>query len=195
MFAVPLKNLESSGKVFLLTTDTGIASHEYENVFKPILAQFKEVEGEPAWSDDNPKIFGVVFAENLLQADYIARDRAELMVGIINLALRTGMSHFETRYGGDLIAFHAETSLTPVSLHPWTIIRETTQLKGWIRRIPIAKLESETSLDESLDRIRFFLSEFSRVNESGDMHDQLGRRQLSERERRFLKGTSRPFDG
>ena len=30
-----------------------------------------------------------------------------MMAGIINLALRTGMSHFETRYGGDPIAFNA----------------------------------------------------------------------------------------
>ena len=191
MFAVPLKNLKSSGKGLLLTTDTGIASHEYDNVFKPILAQFEEVEEEPAWSDENPKIFGVVFAENLLQADYAARDRVELMVGIMNLALRTGMSHFETRYGGEPITFDAATSLTPVSLHNWIIIRETSQVKGWIRRIPTAKLESETSLDDSLGRITFFLSEFNRTSESGDIHDQLGRRQLSARERRSLLGTKR----
>ena len=191
MFAVPVKNLKSSGKVVFLTTDTGIASHEYENVFKPILAQIGEIEGEPAWSDETPKIFGLVFAENLLQADYAARDRAELMVGIINLALRTGMSHFETRYDCEPIAFDAETTLTPVSLHPWIIIRETSQVKGWIREIPTAKLESETSLDNSLDRIRFFLSEFNRTSELGDIHDQLGRRQSSARERRLLLGTNR----
>ncbi len=191
MFAVPLDNLKSSGNLLLLTTDTGIASHEYENTFKPILAQFEEIEGEPARNDENPKIFGVVFAENLLQADYAARDRADLMAGIINLALRTGMSHFETRYGSDPIAFNAETTLEPVSLHPWIIIRETSQVKGWIRKIPTAKLESEASLDDSLERIRFFLSEFDRASESGDVHDQLGRRQLSARERRLLQGTNR----
>ena len=191
MFAVPLRNLKSSGKGLLLTTDTGIASHGYDNIFQPILAQFEEMEEEPAWSDENPKLFGVVFAENLLQADYAARDRAELMVGIMNLALRTGMSHYETRYGGDPITFDAATSLTPVSLHDWIIIRETSQLKGWIRRIPTAKLESETSLDDALDRITFFLSEFNRASESGDVHDQLGRRQLSARERRLLLGTKR----
>ncbi len=191
MFAVPLKNLKSSGKGLLLTTDTGIASHEYDNVFKPILAQFKEIEGEPAWSDENPKLFGTVFAENLLHADYTARDRAKLMVGIINLALRTGMSHFETRYGGEPIAFDAGTSLTPVSLHPWIIIRETSQVKGWLREIPTTKLESENSLDDSLNRIRMFLSEFDRASESGDIYDQLGRRQLSARERRLLLGTNR----
>ena len=191
MFAVPLKNLKSSGKGFLLTADTGIASHEYENVFKPILANFEEIEGEPAWNDETPKIFGVVFAENILKADYAARDRAESMVGIINLALRTGMSHFETRYGAEPISFDAETSITPVSLHPWIIIRETSQEKGWIRNIPTGNLESETSLDNSLDRIRFFISEFSRAIESGDVHDQLGRRQLSARERKLLLGTNR----
>ena len=113
------------------------------------------------------------------------------MVGIINLALRTGMSHFETRYGGEPIAFGAETSLTPVSLHPWIIIRELSQVKGWIRKLPTAKLEAETSLDDSLDRIRFFLSEFSGASESGDIHDQLDRRQLSARERRLLLGATR----
>ena len=113
------------------------------------------------------------------------------MVGIINLALRTGMSHFETRYGSEPIAFDAETSLTPVSLHPWIVIRETSQVKGWIRRIPTTKLETETSLDDSLDRIRFFLSEFDKASESGDVHDRLGRRQLSARERRLLQATNR----
>lgn len=191
MFAIPLKNLKSSGKGLLLTADTGIASHEYENVFKPILAQFKEIEGEPAWSDENPKVFGVVFAENLLQADLAARDRAELTVGVIGLALRTGMSHFETRYGGEPLAFDAEQSLTPVSLHPWIIVREVSQVKGWIRKTPTANFESHTSLDDSLDRIRCFLSEFNRASEPGDVHDQLGRRQLSARERRLLLGTKR----
>ena len=191
MFAIPLKNLKSSGNGLFLTTDTGIASHEYENVFKPILAQFEEVEGEPAWSYENPQIFGVVLAENLLQADYAARERAELVVGIINLALRTGMSHFETRYGGEPIPFDAETSLSPVALHPWIIIRETSHIKGWIRKIPTAKLESENSLDDSLDRIKVFLSKFNRTSEAGDVHDRLGRRELSARERRLLLGTNR----
>ena len=190
MFAVPLKNLESTGKGLLLTTDTGIASHEYDNVFEQILAQFEEIE-EPAWSDENPKIFGVVFAANLFQADCAARERAELMVGIINLALRTGMSHFETRYGAEPITFDAETSLTPVSLHNWIIVREASQVKGWIRRIPTGKLESETNLDNSLDRIKCFLSEFNRASEPGDVHDQLGKRQLSLRERRLAQGTNR----
>ena len=191
MFAVPLQNLKSSAKGILLTADTGIASHEYENVFRTILTQFKEIEGVLAWSDENPKIFGTVFAENLLQADQTARDRAELMIGIINLALTTGMSHFDTRYRGELIDFNAETSLTPVSLHPWIIIRETSQVKGWIRERPTAKLESETNLGDSLDRIRFFLSKFDRASESGDVHDQLGRRELSARERRLSLGTKR----
>ena len=191
MFAVPLKNLKSSAKFHHLTTDTGIASHEYENVFNPILAQFEETEKAPVWNSENPKILGVVFAETLLKADYIARDRAEMIVGIINLALRTGMSHFETRYGGGPIAFNAETTLTPVALHPWIIIREKSMAKGWVRKIPTTKLEAETSLDESLDRINFFISNFNKASESGDVHDQLGRRQLSERERRLLRGINR----
>ena len=191
MFAVPLKNLKSSAQGVLLTTDTGIASREYENVFEPILAQFEEIKGIPAWNDEIPKIFGFVFAENLLHADYVARNRSESMVGIINLALRTGMSHFQTRYGGDPIAFEAETTLAPVSLHPWIIIRETSQLKGWIRTIPTAKMNSETNLDDSLDRIKFFLSKFNMTSESGDIHDQLGKRQLSVRERRLSLGINR----
>ena len=159
IFAVPLKNLKSSGKGLLpLSTDAGIASHDYETTFKPILAQFKEIAEEPAWNDENPKLFGVVFGENLLKADRAARERAEFLVGIMNLALRTGMSHFETRYGADPIAFDADTTISPVSFHPWVIIREAAEVKGWVRRIPTAKLESEISLDGSLDRIGFFLS-------------------------------------
>ena len=191
LFAVPLENLKSSGKGILLTTDTGIASHEYENVFKPILAQFEQIEGEAAWSDENPKLFGTVFAESLIDADHAARERAKCMVGIINLALRTGMSHFETRYSAEPIDYEAETSLTPVSLHPWIIIREASQVKGWLREIPTATLESEISLDDSLNRIRMFLAEFDRASMSGDIYDQLGRRQLSARERRLHLGTNR----
>ena len=191
MFAVPLKNLKSSGKGLLLTADTGIASHEYENVFKPILANFEEIEGEPAWSDETPKIFGVVFAENIFKADYAARYKAESLIGIINLALRTGISHFETRYRSEPIAFDAESSLTPVSLHPWIIISESSQTKGWVRKLPTATMDSETSLDDSLDRIKFFLSEFNRTGEPGDVHDQLGRRQLAARERKLQIGISR----
>ena len=191
MFAIPLKNLKSSGKLLLLTEDTYIASHESETVFQPILAQFEEIKGEPAWVEGNPKIVGLVMAENFLQADHAARDRAGLMVGIINVALRTGMSHFQTRYGSELIAFSAETTLTPVSLHPWIIIREASQLKGWIRKIPTVKLKSEIILDDSLDRIRFFLSEFSRTSEAGDVHDELGRRQLCARERKLILGINR----
>lgn len=191
LFAVPLKNLKSSGNGILLTMDTGIASHEYENIFNPILAQFEQIEGEPAWNEENPKLFGTVFAKSLIDADYAARDRAKLTVGIINLALRTGISHFETRYGAEPIDFKAETSLTPVSLHPWIIIRETRQVKGWLREIPTVKVESEISLDDSLDRIRMFLAEFDRASMSGDIYDQLGRRELSSRERRLQLGTNR----
>ncbi len=191
IFAVPLKNLRASGMVHILNTDTGIASHEYENVFQPILAGFKEVKDEPAWDSNNPKLFGVVAAENLLQADYAARNRAELLLGIINLALRTGISHFETRYRSEPIAFDAESSLTPVSLHPWIIISESSQTKGWVRKLPTATMDSETNLDDSFDRIKFFLSEFDRTGEPGDVHDQLGRRQLAARERKLQIGISR----
>ena len=191
MYAVPLKNLKSSGKGLVLTTDTGIDPREYENILKPILTQTKEIKEETVWTDDTPKIFGTVFADNLLQADHIARGRAEFMVGIINLALRTGMSHFETRYSDELLEFDAVTSLEPVSLHPWIIIRETSHEKGWIRKIPTARLESEISLDDSLDRIRYFMSKLFRASESGDVHDQQGRRQLSAREQRLSSGIKR----
>ena len=191
MYAVPLKNLKSSGKGLVLTTDTGIDPRKYENILKPILTQTKEIKEEPVWKDDTPKILGTVFADDLLQADYIARSRAELMVGIINLALRTGMSHFETRYSDELLDFDAVTSLEPVSLHPWIIIRETSHEKGWIRKIPTAKLESEISLDDLQGRISYFMSKFSRASESGDVHDQLGRRQLSAREQRLSSGIKR----
>ena len=186
IFAVPLKNLKFSGKGLLhLSTDAGIASHDYETTFKPILALFKEIAEEPAWNDETPKLFGVVFGDNLLKADRAARERAEFLVGIMNLALRTGMSHFETRYGADPIAFDADTTISPVSFHPWVIIREAAEVKGWVRRIPTAKLESEISLDGSLDRIGFFLKRFNEASSSGDVHVQLGRRQLTARERKL----------
>ena len=190
-FAIPLHNLRSSGTGGILTTDSGIASHEYDNVFGPILEQFTEIRDESAWSEDNPKLFGVVVAESLLQAEYAARRRAELVVGIINLALRTGMSHFETRYSAEPLAFDAERSLSPVSLHPWTIVRETAHVKGWLRRTPTIRRDSGIIFEDSMERVRFFLSEFHRTTAVGDIHDQLGKRQLLPRERRLSEGARR----
>ena len=190
-FAIPLNNLQSSGMGGILTTDTGIASHEYDNAFGPILEQFTALEEESAWRKDNPKLFGVVIASNLLRAEYAARRRAELVVGIINLSLRTGMSHFETRYSAEPLTFDAERGLTPVSLHPWIIVRETSQVKGWVRKIPALKVNSEINLEDSMERIRLFLSEFHHTIAVGDIHDQLGKREMSPRERRLSVGARR----
>ena len=191
LFAVPLKNITSPKQMLMLTADAGITSHEHDNSFRPILEQFEEIEEVPAWSEDNPKLFGVVFANDLLQAENAARHRAHLMVSMINLALRTGMSHFETRYASEPIGFDREAGLVPVSLQPWIIIREMSERKEWIRMIPVSKIEADNSLEDSLDRIKSFFSAFNRASEAGDIHDQMGKRQLTERERRLSLGMNR----
>ena len=86
-----------------------------------------------AWEERNTRILGIVFAEDFLEAERLALERAHLMVGILNLGVGTGMSHFETRYECKPLTFDAENTLSPASLHPWIIIREVTELKGWIR--------------------------------------------------------------
>ena len=190
LYAIPLQGLTEFDKGLLLVGDTGITSKKNDSIFNQILEGAKAIEEEP-WNRDCPRIFGVVVAEDFFQAERLAFERANLMVGIVNLALTTGMSHFETRYESEPLTFNAENSLKPVSLHPWIIISEVNERKGWIRHTSPAKVEPENTNDNSLKRIEFFLGKFFEASRSGDIHEQLGKKQLSDRELKLYTRTKR----
>ena len=193
MYTIPLQGLSNIQKTLFLTSDTFIAPGSNDDTSKQILGGSESIKGVQAWEEHNTRIFGIVFAEDFLEAERLALERAHLMVGILNLGVGTGMSHFETRYDCEPLTFDAENTLTPASLHPWIIIREVTELKGWIRNNSTAVMEPENTTDDSLERIQFFLSNFLETSKSGDMHDQLGRRQASDREEKLMTGTKRAF--
>ena len=193
MYTIPLQGLSNIQKTLFLTSDTFIAPGSNDDTSKQILEGSESIKGVQAWEEHNTRIFGIVFAEDFLEAERLALERAHLMVGILNLGVGTRMSHFETRYDCEPLTFDAENTLTPASLHPWIIIREVTELKGWIRNNSTAVMEPENTTDDSLERIQFFLSNFLETSKSGDMHDQLGRRQASDREEKLMTGTKRAF--
>ena len=193
MYAIPLQGLNDFQKTMFLTRDTFISSPSNDNVFQPILEGGESTKGVEDWNEPNARILGIVFADDFLKAEHLALERARLMVGIINFAAGTGMSHFETRYEHEALAFNAESCLSPVSLRPWIIIKDLTEPKGWVRDYsPPAMTPVETTGDP-LERIQFFLSKFLETSESGDIHDQLGERQVSDREEKLLTGTKRAF--
>ncbi len=190
MYAIPLKGLEGLAKGVLPVGDGGIAARRDDNIFGPILEQAESVKTEDAWGSENPLIFGIVAAHDMIEAERLALERANLMTSIVNLALTTGMSHFETRYECDALQFNADDGLSPVSLYPWVIIREVSELKGWIRKTTDASVTSEKRPD-ALEKIALFLSRFFGASQAGDIHEQIGRRAITGREKRLLTGVQR----
>ena len=191
VYAIPLRGLSEFDKGLLLAGDTGITSKENDSVFNKILEGAESVREVEAWQQDCPRVFGVVIAEDFIQAERFALERANSMVGIVNFALTTGISHFETRYNSEPLQFHAENSFSPVALYPWIAICEAAEPKGWIRHTSPAKLEANKVPDSSLERIQFFLSKFFSAGQPGDIHDQTGRRRFPDREQKLLTRTKR----
>ena len=193
MYAIPLKGLNDFQQTMFLTSDTFISSPSNDNVLQPILERSESIRGVEDWDEPNARIFGTVFADDFLKAEHLALERARLMVGIINFSAGTGMSHFETRYEREALAFNAENCLSPVSLRPWIIIIDLTETKGWVRDYSPPAMEPVNTTGDPLQRIQFFLSKFLDASKSGDIHDQLRERQVSHREERLLTGTKRAF--
>ncbi len=190
VYAIPVEGLEGFAKGVLPVGDGGIASRDNDNMFGPILDEAQSIESEDAWARENPLVFGVVAAENIVEAERLALERANLTMSIVNLALTAGMSHFETRYECDSLQFNANDGLSPVSLHPWVIIREVSEVKGWIRQTTTASMTSEKNPD-AVEKIELFLSRFFGASQVGDIHEQIGRRTITGREKRLLTGVQR----
>ena len=188
VYAIPLKGLSSSHGRSLVIGDSGIVSHEYDTTFAPLLEQLESTKSHEVWHDSNPKVRGVVFAHDMMEAERVALTRARYTADLVNFALRTGISHFATRYETEPLLWDAEAGMTPVSLHPWILLREVKAVKGWVRQTSSAKLLSENNLDDCIERIEFFADRFFDAHQAENIHTQLGQRILSERESKLFNG-------
>ena len=191
LYAIPMRGLPKFSKGLILSGDTGITSKENDNVFNAILEEAESIQEEEAWNQDCPRIFGVVIAEDLVEAERLASQKAKSLIDIINFGMTTGMSHFETRYSSEPLSYSASDSFSPVSLHPWIAISEVSETKGWVRNTLPATLEADKDSDTSLQRIEFFLSKFFGAGQPGDIYGQTGQRQFPDREQKLLTGTKR----
>ena len=192
LYSVPLKGLTAKGKVrSFFVRDFGVASDENDDVFRPILDNSDLAKSEPVWGPQVPKAWGVVFARDLLEAERLALTRARFTADLISFALRTGISHFVTRYDSEAFEWDANNGKSTVSLHPWLLIFGQQDKKGWIRTIPLTEQNPEIDLEDGYERISFFAERFLEVSEPGDFQDQTGRRILSDRERKMSAGVQR----
>lgn len=192
LYAVPLKGLTATGepKSFFVR-DFGVATGEYDEVFTPILAQSNYRTITSVWDDEVPKAWGVVYARELLEAEGLALARAKFTADLIGFALRTGISHFESCYEIDPLSWDAEVGRTPVTLHPYIIIREYKEAKGWIRPVPLVESKKEINIGDCYERIEYFAERFVDATQAGDFFDQVNRRPLSKRERKLSTGIQR----
>lgn len=192
LYAVPLSGITAlrDPKSFLVN-DFGVAAGDRDTTFAPLLAKLNIGTTEAAWRPDVPKAYGLVFATNLMQAERRALDRAQFTADQISFALRAGMSHLEDRKGARLLPWNGEQARTEVSLRPWVLIREVKSVKGWIRSVPLIDTRTQTDIGDSLQRIQIFAEHFLDASAVGDVKDQKGYRELTERERRLATGIQR----
>lgn len=191
LFAIPIRGLPKFSKGLILAGDIGITSKENDNIFNSILEEAESIQEEEAWNQNCPRIFGTVIAENPVEAERLATERAKSLISIVNFGMTTGMSHFETRYRSEPLSYTADDSITPISLHHWIVISDATEPKGWVRNTLPATLEPDKDSDTSLQRIEYFLSKFFNAGQPGDIFDQTGRRRFPDREEKLLTRTKR----
>ena len=192
LYAVPLSGLIAEGETkSFFVKDFGVASGEADNVFGPLVAGSKLAKENPVWQPSVPKAWGVVLAHDFIEAEGLALIRAQFTADLISFALRTGISHFETRYDSTLLEWDADVGTSVVSLEPWILLSEYSPAKGWIRAIPLVDRPSKVDLEAGYERIRFFAEQFLGISEAGDVHDQFGKRRLSDRERKMAGGVQR----
>ena len=192
MYAVPLKGLKATNTPFsFLQGSTGVASGEYDNVFSPLLAQSEFVNKTPEWSDEVPKAYGVVYATDMLEAEKSALTRASLTADIIGFSLRTGVSHLESRYENEPVEWDAEAARTPVAPHPFIMIVDSKNAKGWIRSTLTPKPHNDVEGHDHSERIRLFAKQFERATETGDLFDQVHHPPTGKREKKLALGIQR----
>ncbi len=192
LYAVHLSGLSVKGKVkSLVAEEFGITSGEDSNVLGPVIDATKTGQEETVWAVGIPKAWGVVLARDFLEAEGLALNRAQFTADLINFALRTGISHFNTRYEAEFLEWDAIQGRTTVSLHPWLLIMENEESKGWVRTVPLVESNAETDLERGYSRIRFFINRFREVSSFGGYKDQAGIRELTGREQKLYSGVQR----
>ena len=195
LYAIPLNGLSAKRDLkSFFVEDFGVTSGDDDNVFAPIFARFDFAASEPALQANVPKAWGVVLARDFLAAEGLALRRARFTADLINFALNTGISHFDTRYDDELFEWDAEIGRSVISLHPWIILLEPGEEhppKGWIRPTPLIEHPIETDLEDGYKRISFFAEKFRDASHLGDIQEQSGRRALSDRETKLSAGIQR----
>lgn len=191
IFAVPLVGLTAREAFSLTIGDAGIVAGELDSIVNPTIAHLPEFKALAEWDPMNPKVFGVVLAENPLKADRLAWQRAQLTADIINLAVRFGGSHFEDRFDATPLSWQADKLHTQVRLTDSIFVCEAASSKGWVRFVPLTKLSGSTDWEDIQERTDFFLKRFRRILASGDVRDQQGMRTWSKREQKIINGLQR----
>ena len=192
LYAVPLRGIKATGtKQSFFVRDFGITSGEYDTVFQPLLVDSNIGKTESVWSSDVPRAWGVVFAHNLLEAEGLATNRARFTADLISFGLRTGVSHFDTRYESEPLEWDIDAGRSKVTLEPWIMLLDQKNTEGWIRTIPLVDLDVPIDLETGYKRISFFAEHFLDASEAGDYIDQTNERILSDRERRLSAGVQR----
>ena len=192
LYAIPLKGLTAVGGLKSLGfSDLGIVAGDMDNVFAPLLAHLGADKKDPVWHPDVPKAFGMVLATGLLEAEQRAFTRARLTADIMNLALRAGGSHFETRYLAEPLSWNEENVQAEISIYPWILIREYESPKGWVHSIPLIKKQSSVDLGNEHERVKMFVERFLEASFVGDLKDQTQKRIVTKREHRLAMGVQR----
>ena len=190
-YAVPLKGLTINGKTKSFTAaDFGVTSAANDDLFQPLIEKL-EITKEVIWKDDVPRAWGVVFARSLLEADGLAIKRAQFTCDLISFALRTGVSHFETRYKKEILDWDLKNGRSAVSVHPWVLVREADPVKGWIRPVPFTDQRFDIDLDDGIDRVEMFAENFRAASRLGDFIEQTNQALLTERESNIAGGVQR----
>lgn len=192
LYAVPVKGLTATGlKKDFFYRDFGVISGDNDDLFQPRLNASNIGKNEPVWCSEVPKAWGIVFASDLLEAERIALSRAQFTADLISFGLRSGISHFETRYEAVPLEWDIDIGRAKITLEPWIMFLDQKNNKGWIRTVPLVALDSTIDLEQGFERVSFFASRFLDASEVGNFTDQANKRILSKRERKLSAGIQR----
>ena len=117
--------------------------------------------------------------------------RASLTADIIGFSLRTGVSHLESRYVTEAVEWDAEAARTPVAPHPYIMILDSKNAKGWVRSTLTPKPHDDIEIHDHSEKISLFVEQFERATETGDLFDQVHNPPTGERERKLALGIQR----
>ncbi|KTB47810.1 hypothetical protein DEALK_06550 [Dehalogenimonas alkenigignens] len=192
IYAVPIQGLEMKDqKRMLWITDMGISGGEMDDVVYPIVNKLKIDERHPEWRKGTPHVFGVVMAKTLLEAEEFGLERARLTIDVINFALKTGVSHLETRRQSELLGWNCEYLESNIKLTDWIFIREVQSIKGWIRIPKIQPDKQQLDLESISQRLLIFIRRFQKIFTEGGVACQTGKHVLSKTENKLISGLQR----